>query len=251
MRKLSVAAVLATVIMFSALPPIAWSADDTHMQTVGEFAIDRTEVSIGQFREFVDATGFITKAEKAGGGLVYESGWQQKPGWNWRSPYGTTASPDEPAVHITFDEAEAYCRWAGKRLPTKEEWVQAAYTEQRESPPPPFEAGRTYPFPTGTTPEGANCLGDCGAASAIDYSEVLQRGAGHAPVGTTIQGVNGLHDMAANVWEWVNTGNGQSQGTLGGSWWYGATQMKNGHTASKPRDMPVVYIGFRCVQDIG
>lgn len=250
MRKLSVAAVLATVVMSSILPSIAWSADDPDMQTLGEFAIDRTEVSIGQFREFVDATGFITKAEKAGGGLVYEGGWQQKTGWNWRSPYGMTANPDEPAVHITFDEAEAYCRWAGKRLPTQEEWVQAAYTEQRKSPPPPFEAGLTYPFPTGTTPEGANCLGDCGATPAIDYSAVLQRGAGHAPVGTTIKGVNGLYDMGANVWEWVNSGNGQSQDTLGGSWWYGSTQMKNGHKASKPRDMAVVYIGFRCVQDI-
>ncbi len=79
---------------------------------------------------------------------------------------------------------------------------------------------------------------------------MLDRGVGHAKAYTTKAGVNGLYDMGANTWEWVNTGNGSQQGTRGGSWWYGADKMRPNHKASKPRDMAVVYIGFRCVKDI-
>lgn len=220
------------------------------MQKIGSFAIDRTEVTVGAFARFAQTTEFVSKAEREGGGLVYGAGWEQKSGWTWRSPFGTRAVDDEPAVHITFDEAQAYCRWAGKRLPTAEEWTEAAYMERRKEPSSPFVTGHTYQYPTGDEPEGANCLEDCGTTPALDYSAVLDRGIGHAKAGTTKQGVNGLYDMGANVWEWVDTGPGASQGTLGGSWWYGAVQMKRGHTASKPRDMAVVYIGFRCVKDL-
>ena len=69
--------------------------------------IDQTEVSIAEFSQFVAATGYITKAEQ-NGGMVYESGWVTKPNWNWRQPYGVPSDPQEPAVHITFDEAEIF-----------------------------------------------------------------------------------------------------------------------------------------------
>jgi sulfatase modifying factor 1 len=222
------------------------------MQTLGSFAIDRTEVTVGQFRRFTDATGTKTKAEKNGGGLVYGAGWEQKPGWSWRTPFGKPAADNEPAVHITYDEAQAYCRWAGKRLPTDAEWTKAAYHEIRAAPSKPFVQGKTYPYPTGLSPQGANCLGDCGSTPALDHSAVLEQGRGHAAAGTTKAGVNGLYDMGANVWEWVDTGNADSasKGTRGGSWWYGAAQMRRDYEASKPRDMAVVYIGFRCVKDL-
>ncbi len=220
------------------------------MQRIGAFAIDRTEVTVGQFRKFVQATGTVTQAAKAGGGLVYGAGWERKPGWTWKSPFGTPASDDEPAVHVTFDEAAAYCRWAGKRLPTDAEWQEAAHTERRASPPAPFVKDRTYDYPTGDTPRGANCLEECGPTPAIDYSAVLDRGKGHAPAGTTVQGVNGLYDMGANVWEWTESGGAGEKRTRGGSWWYGAAQMRRSYRAFKPRDMAVVYIGFRCVKDL-
>lgn len=220
------------------------------MQVLGDLAIDRTEVTIEQFAHFAAATGTVTKAEREGGGLVYAAGWEQKPGWTWRTPYGMPAASNEPAVHITFDEAQAYCRWAGKRLPREDEWILAAYTESRPTPSPPFENGRTYRFPTGDNPNGANCLKDCGSTPAIDRSDVLERGRGHAPAGASRKGVNGLYDMGANVWEWVDTEDRAQKGTRGGSWWYGATQMRADYDASKPRDMAVVYIGFRCVKDL-
>ncbi len=219
----------------------------------GGAIIDRTEVTIGAFAEYVDATGTVTGAERSGG-MVFEAGWVTRPGWNWRTPYGVESAPEEPAVHITFDEAAAYCRWRGGRLPTREEWISNAYTEHRDAPPPPFIAGRTYPYLKGDSPVGANCLRDCGAATGNpvgkpDYSPFLMRGYGHARTGSTRAGVNGIYDMGANVWEWVISGDGPQQATMGGSWWYGAAQMKADYGATKPRDMAVVYIGFRCISD--
>jgi len=221
--------------------------------SAGGAIIDRTEVTIGAFPEYIDATGTATRAERVGG-IVFESGWVTKSGWNWRAPYGVEGSPDEPAVHITYDEAAAYCQWRGARLPTREEWIDSAYTERRAAPPFPFATGRTYPYPTGDSPLGANCLQDCGSATGnpagkADYSQFLMRGHGHAKAGSTKAGVNGLHDMGANVWEWATSGDGRQQATMGGSWWYGKAQMTADYGATKPRDMAVVYIGFRCIRD--
>jgi formylglycine-generating enzyme required for sulfatase activity len=218
------------------------------MQRVGAFEIDVTEVTVGQFRAFAKVTGFKTKAEKEGGGAIYENGWVKKAGWVWSHPFGQEGQPDEPAVHVTFDEAQAYCKWAGKRLPTDAEWMMAAYTETRANPPAPFKTGETYPYPTGSSPQGANCLGECGSTKAIDYSSLLMRGKGPARAGTTQRGVNGLYDMGANAWEWVDGFSGRERITRGGSWWYGAAQMHRTHLASKPADTAVGYIGFRCAR---
>jgi formylglycine-generating enzyme required for sulfatase activity len=227
---------------------LAAPAQAAEMQRIGAFEIDRTEVTVGAFREFVEATGTVTAAERSGGGEVYEAGWVRKPGWTWRAPYGHPAEDDEPAVHVTYDEAAAYCAWRGKRLPRDAEWVKAAYTEQRQNPPEPFRAGVTYPYPTGESPGGANCLSDCGFSPVLDNSAVLTRGSGHAPAGRSIEGVNGLFDMGANVWEWTDGDLAGDRITRGGSWWYGARQMHKDHVASKPPSTAVVYIGFRCAR---
>lgn len=239
---------LIVVAVFLVAPAAGSAADD--VQAIGRFAIDRSEVTIGAFGHFVAATGTKTKAERDGGGHVYAAGWEHKPGWNWRAPYGRPGQPDEPAVHVTFDEALAYCKWAGKRLPTDAEWVEAAYTERRAAPPPPFEHGRTYPYPTGISPVGANCLGDCGGAHVGSAGALLSRGQGHVPAGTTRAGVNGLYEMGANAWEWVDAGTGSDRRTRGGSWWYGAAQMRADHIADKPANFTAVYIGFRCAKGL-
>lgn len=220
---------------------IAW-------QPVGGFEIARTETTVAQFRAFADATKAVTRAEREGGGEVYEAGWTKKPGWTWRTPFGRPAGDAEPAVHVTFAEAQAFCRWAGGRLPTDAEWVRAAYTETRAAPPAPFATGRTYEYPTGETPAGAQCLGDCGPGRAVAHGATLSRGAGHAVAGTTAAGVNGLFDMGGNAWEWVDQADGSDRRTRGGSWWYGAAQMRAGHVQSKPPETAVAYIGFRCVR---
>lgn len=213
------------------------------------FEIARTETTVGQFRRFAESTQTRTQAERAGGGEVYEAGWTKKPGWTWRSPFGRPAADDEPAVHVTFDEAQAFCRWAGGRLPSDAEWVEAAYTERRAQPPAPFASGRRYRYPVGDRPAGAPCLGDCGAWTPVAVAPgTLLRGAGHARAGSTPAGVNGLTEMGGNAWEWVDQADGSQRRTRGGSWWYGAAQMEAGHVQSKPPATAVAYIGFRCAR---
>ncbi len=202
---------------------------------IGDWAIDQTEVTIQQFAEFVAVTGLTTRAEKEGGGFEFVGGWQRRSGWAWRSPEGqANADTRLPAVHLTHAEAEDYCRWRGGRLPTHIEWSSAGFTEQREFPPAPFIKGKTYPYPTGDSPSGAN-------TNARDPWPTS------APAGQTQVGVNGLYDIGGNVWEWSVDQRGEERRTLGGSWWYGASRMTSEDQAWKPADFYAVYIGFRCV----
>ena len=97
-------------------------------------------------------------------------------------------------VYLTFDGAQEFCKWSGKRLPTDKQWKMAAYDELKVLPTHGFKRGKRYPFPTGQRSTGANCLDDCGENLARDRSTKLNRGKGHALAGTTRQGVNGLYD---------------------------------------------------------
>jgi sulfatase modifying factor 1 len=207
------------------------------LDDVAGLEIDRTEVTIAQFARYVAAVGTVTRAEREGGGFEYVGGWQRRPGWTWQRPEGTEpSSPHLPAVHLTQAEAAAYCRWAGGRLPSAAEWRRAAYTELRRNPPAPWVRGRTYPWPTGETPDGAN----------TSEPDPWPRA---APAGATRAGVNGLHDMGANVWEWGADVRGDERPTLGGSWWYPASQMSASVDAWKSADFYAVYIGLRCVYE--
>lgn len=203
---------------------------------LGGLLVDKTEVTIGQFQRFVAQTGTVTQAERDGGGFEYVGGWQRRSGWTWRQPEGAAASPDLPAVHLTHAEAAGYCAWAKGRLPTALEWRRAGFTELRASPPSPWQRGKSYAWTTGDSPQGAN----------TSDPDPWPRA---APVTQTQAGVNGLHDMGANVWEWAADARGAERRTLGGSWWYPASQMRADVEAWKPADFYAVYIGFRCVYD--
>ena len=227
-------------------------------EPVGVFEIARTETTVAQFQRFAQATGWVTRAERLGGGQVFEAGWVQRAGWTWQRPYGQPAQGDEPAVHVDAADARAFCRWAGGDLPTDTQWATAAHTEWRPTPAAPFKRGQRYRYPTGDSPQGAQCLGDCGEAAAqraVAKNVGLSRGQGHARVAQTPLGVNGLFDMGANAWEWTRP-DGWATGaapagewrTRGGSWWYGSGPMSEDHAAYKPVDTSVVYIGFRCAR---
>ena len=193
------------------------------------FSIDRSEVTIGAFASFADRTGLVTEAEKNGGGFEWGAGWERRARWNYTSPQGLPAPENEPAVHISWTEAQAFCEDAGGRLPTREEWAAAAYTEQRESPTGGFERGRTYIYPVGDLPEGMN-----------------NNRKHQVEIATTKQGVNGLYDMGANVWEWLSDRQGEDALTAGGSWWYGPNATRAEGMQWKPASFYAVYVGFRC-----
>lgn len=219
----------------AAVPALSATARDA--VALPGFAIDRNEVSIAQFAQFARATSRTTAAEREGGGFEWGQGWERRPGWTFRQPFGeAAANPQWPAVHVNWQEASDYCRYAGGRLPTRAEWTLAAYTEQGPGVADGFKAGQTYPFPAGDTPAGANTSG----------SDPWPR---LAPVATTRRGVNGLHDMGANAWEWLADREGDKALTAGGSWWYGPEQMRASGMQWKAADFYVVYIGFRCAYD--
>lgn len=214
---------------------------------IGSVNWDQTEMIVGEVKAFADATGFVSEAEKNGGGLSYESGFVKKPGWTWRSPYGVPAGNQEPTVHLNQKEAQSICRFFGKRLPTDAEWVAAAFLEQRSNPPVGFTRNQRYPFPGGTSPHVSHCLNGCGDYKGLAPAGALNRGTGHVAAGVTKPGVNGLLDMGGNVWEWTSTAHNGGYITRGASWWYGPERQKEADVESKSGDIAVVYIGFRCV----
>lgn len=201
---------------------------------IGNFSIDAHEVTIGAFRAFAQARGLKTAAEREGGGFEYAAGWTRRTGWSYAAPQGTAGAANEPAAHVTWSEANDYCRHAGGRLPSFEEWKHAAYTETRDVPTDGFAKGKTYPYPVGDAPDGMN----------------LNR-THHVPVATTARGVNGLYDMGANLWEWVADRRGDDALTAGGSWWYGPPQTRADGAQWKPAGFYAVYVGFRCAYNPG
>lgn len=216
---------------------------------IGNLIWDQTEMNIADVMAFASSTGFVSAAEKKGGGLSYEAGFVQKPGWTWKTPYGVPAKDAEPAAHLNQKEAEAICRYYGKRLPTDAEWTSAAFLEQRANPPVGYVKGQRYPYPGGSTPAVSHCLSGCGDYKGLALAGALNRGTGHVITGSTKPGVNGLFDMGGNVWEWTATERNGGYITRGASWWYGPERQQESDVESKPGDIGVVYIGFRCVAD--
>lgn len=136
---------------------------DIHLDA---FYIDRLEATNAQFKTFCDATGYL---------------YPENPYWDQDYFQG---KPDHPVLNITFDQASAYCRWAGKRLPTEAEWEKAARGTD----------GRRYPWGNDWDPSRTNMNGD--------KDDHFPR---TAPVGSFPQGASayGALDMAGNVWEWI------------------------------------------------
>ncbi len=224
-----------SLLLSAALSCAALAAPDS-AQRIDGFAIDRVGVSIGEFRAFRDARNLVTAAERGGGGFEVGSGWERRSGWNWASPFGQPGRDDEPAVHLSWSEARDFCAARGGRLPSLEEWRRAAYTEMRADPSDGFTRGKTYPYPVGDRPDGMNTTG----------SDPWPR---HAAVGSTKRGINGLHEMGGNVWEWLADRQGDQALTAGGSWWYGADKTQASAVQWKPAEFYAVYVGFRCAYD--
>ena len=207
------------------LPGLTRDALPVHRVYVDGFWMDATELTNEEFEKFVKATGYLTIAERTptkeefpdappenlvAGSTVftptkeavalddYFQWWRYQKGANWRHPEGpqSTIKGREkfPVVHIAYDDAVAYAKWAGKRLPTEAEWEFAArggLTGKLYSWGDDFRPGEK---PSANTYQGKFPVKDTGADGF----------AGLAPVASFAANGYGLHDVAGNAWEWVS-----------------------------------------------
>lgn len=196
----------------------------THPVTVSPFWIDRHEVTNAQFRAFVEATGYVTVAEKGldpaqypglppellqPGGMVFQEParadlrgdvaqwWSYVPGAHWRQPTGPGSSieglDNHPVVQIAHADALAYAAWLGRDLPTEAEWELAARGG--------LEAA-TYSWGDSYDPLDG-WLANTWQGSFPVTDEALDGHHGTAPVGCFDANGYGLFDMAGNVWEYA------------------------------------------------
>jgi sulfatase modifying factor 1 len=164
------------------------------------FFIDRYEVTNAEFARFVEATGYVTDAERLDetGRRLTAEGWIVDENLTWREPFFPGDSiadrPNHPVVQVSWNDAVAFCAWRGARLPTEAEWEKAARGPD----------GRAYPWGDEFDPKKANyCDSNCNLPQVRDDGDDGYEYT--APVGSFPEGrsVYGVDDMAGNVWEWV------------------------------------------------
>lgn len=204
-----------------------------HCVRVDGFWMDITEVTNAQFREFTEATGYVTTAQRKpdweqlkkqvppgtpkppgdvliAGSLVFSppdhpvtlrdfsQWWTWTHGADWRHPEGPGSSiqgkDDYPVVQVSWDDAVAYCQWAGKRLPTEAEWERAARHAHD---------GQRFTWGDELTPGGQHMANIW--QGAFPHRNTADDGFERAaPVRTFPPNALGFYDMAGNVWEWTS-----------------------------------------------
>jgi formylglycine-generating enzyme len=203
----------------------AVDARPVHRVYVDGFWMDQTDVTNAQFEKFVRATGYVTVAERkpraedfpgappenlVAGSVVFSppdhavaldnhfQWWNYVPGANWRHPLGPQSDikgkEDYPVVHVAYDDALAYAKWAGERLPTEAEWEFAARGGL---------SGKTYPWGDEFREHGkwmANTFQ--GQFPNTDTSDDGYHGI--SPVKHFAPNAYGLYDMSGNVWQWTS-----------------------------------------------
>tara|TARA_A100001011_G_scaffold64983_1_gene65752 strand:+ start:195 stop:881 length:687 start_codon:yes stop_codon:yes gene_type:complete len=221
------------LIFFIVIQPV-FSFENSKID-LGNFLINKYEITIKEFKQYADQNKIKTKAELNGGGYEWGAGWVKRDNWFYFSPYGKKPeSVLEPAVHINKFEAENYCKSINGRLPTFEEWSLGAYKQVIESKK--FSKGKTYKYPSGDEAIGMNSQG------LLDYNK-------HIDVTKLPEGINGLVAMGGNVWEWVDDQKNNESLTAGASWWYDGRKTSKEGAQYKPSDFFAIYVGFRCVFD--
>jgi len=236
-----------------------------HTVNLDLFWIDQTDVTNAQFEVFINDSGHKTDAEKQGKGYVYNipgPDWDLTLGADWKHPQGPKSNLNglekHPVVQVSWNDADAYCKWAGRRLPTEAEWEKAARGSDE----------RIYPW--GNQKPAGNLLnfadknvGENWSDNSIDDGYRFTSPVGNYPAGASPYGAL---DMAGNVEQWVAdwysstyynnspdknpTGpeSGQERVERGGSW--------NGNdnvTRSAQREEGVPAnssstVGFRCAE---
>ncbi|MEW6141081.1 MAG: SUMF1/EgtB/PvdO family nonheme iron enzyme [Thermodesulfobacteriota bacterium] len=233
------------------------------------FAMGKYEVTAGQFKRFVEETGYQTVAERQGWGWVYDKSqkhWVKRQGASWMNP-GFEVWSDHPVTMICHQDAEAFCQWLSKKegrryyLPTEAQWEYAARGGKH---------GERFPF--------GNDYPDGGKLNMADYRSPMpwadrtvdDGNAGPAPVGSYVPNGFWLYDMAGNVWELCSdyydgkayeksasqvssdpTGprSGKTVVVRGGNWAFGAAIARSSFRTGIPPDQCTDMAGFRVAAD--
>ena len=215
------------------------------------FLADATETTVAEFREFITATGYVTEAQDFGWSGVFTPdslGWVPVDSATWdfpRGPAQPAAAPAEPVTQVSLRDVRAYLQWAGKRLPTEEEWTFMASQSATETEYPwgdEMVPGGTYP---GNWWQGPFPFEDA----------VLDGFPGVAPVKSFPPAPNGLYDISGNVWEWTATRNARDgQYVIRGGSFLCSTSYCSGFNLNQrqytPADSGLNHLGFRGVKDI-
>jgi formylglycine-generating enzyme required for sulfatase activity len=195
-----------------------------HDVRVDGFWIDEHPVTAAEFRRFVEATGYVTLAERpldaarypdadrallVAGALVfrkasgpvdlndYRNWWEYVPDAEWRHPEGPGSTlhgrERHPVTQVAYEDAEAYATWAGKQLPTEAEWEFAARGGLE---------GKTFVWGDEFAPKN-KMMANTWQGEFPWQNLLLDRYEGTSPVGTFPPNGFGLFDMAGNVWEWT------------------------------------------------
>jgi len=195
--------------------PFTYPADGEDVREVGvsDFRIDAFAVSNDRFAEFAEASGYRTEAETYGwsfvfGGLLPDDfpptagvanapWWRQVEGADWRHPEGPQSDlegrTDHPVVHVSWNDALAYCDWADVRLPTESEWELAARGGLE---------GRTFPWGDELEPGGEHRM-NVWQGKFPSENTAADGFYGSCPVDAFPPNGHGLFNATGNVWEWA------------------------------------------------
>jgi formylglycine-generating enzyme required for sulfatase activity len=196
-----------------------------HAVTVGGFWIDRHQVTNAAFRRFVQATGYVTLAERAPNAADYPGAlpqmlvpgsivftpppgpvpladhyrwWQWVAGADWRHPDGPGSNlagkARHPVLHVAWEDVEAYAAWAGKQIPTEAEWEYAARGGLD---------GKAYAWGDELAPHG-KMLANYWQGQFPWHNLALDGYERTAPVGSFPPNGYGLYDLIGNAWEWTS-----------------------------------------------
>jgi len=238
------------------------------------FAISETEVSVGQFREFIEATGYRTDAERAGWSRTYDADTgriDRENGVTWEDDYrGNTASDDLPVIHVSWNDANAYADWLAEqterdyRLPSEAEYEYA------------LRAGSQTMYWWGEgTPDDVveNLTGDGDVSPTrrrwnVAFSNYRDGYFGPAPVGSFEPNPFGVYDMGGNVMSWVEDcwhdsyARAPSDGTAwvnpgcerrvlrGGNWSASPEMVRSAFRLASSNDSRDARVGFRVARDL-